>query len=154
MKTKPPKRTKRLRPGSERDLLVLPDKLAPAPRPLPTLPKTAPALLGDLGLAQVRDLAIADLAGRLNAAPEAIIVRTLEDVDWPDASLGCPEPGFMYAQVITPGYRIILEAGGQTYAYHASRYAVKLCQQPTELSPEDEGQVEIADPRDLYNSRR
>lgn len=43
-----------------------------------------------------------------------------EEVEWPDASLGCPEPGMMYAQVITPGYHIVLEADGEEYEYHTS----------------------------------
>jgi hypothetical protein len=35
----------------------------------------------------------------------------------------------MYAQVITPGYRVVLEAGGQRYEYHTDtgRFVV-LCE--------------------------
>lgn len=72
-------------------------------------------------------LAIADLAQRLGLPESAITVRTVESVEWPDASLGCPRPGMMYAQVITPGYRIVLEAAGQTYEYHTSQSHVVLC---------------------------
>jgi len=71
--------------------------------------------------------AIADLAGRLGVAAEAIQVRSVEALEWPDASLGCPQPGMVYAQVITPGYRIVLEAGGQAYEYHSSRSRVVYC---------------------------
>ncbi len=71
--------------------------------------------------------AIADLAGRLGVAAEAIQVRSVEAVEWPDASLGCPQPGMVYAQVITPGYRIVLEAEGQAYEYHSSRSRVVYC---------------------------
>jgi hypothetical protein len=71
--------------------------------------------------------AIADLAGRLGIAADAIQVQSAEAVEWPDASLGCPEPGMMYAQVITPGYRIVLEAGGQLYEYHSSLSRVVYC---------------------------
>jgi len=66
----------------------------------------------------VSDLAVADLAGQLGIAAEAITVRSVEAVEWNDASLGCAKPGRMYAQVITPGYRIVLEANGQSYEYH------------------------------------
>ena len=31
---------------------------------------------------------------------------TVEPVDWPDTSLGCPKPGEFYAQVVTLGYRV------------------------------------------------
>jgi hypothetical protein len=74
-------------------------------------------------------LASADLAKRLGLAPEAIKLVSAEEVQWSDASLGCPQPGMMYAQVITPGYRVVLEAGGHVYEYHADmgRFAV-LCE--------------------------
>ncbi len=60
----------------------------------------------------------ADLAQELGVAAEEIQVAAVEAVDWPDASLGCPEEGMMYAQVITPGYRIQLRVDGNSYEYH------------------------------------
>lgn len=57
-------------------------------------------------------------AAELGLSPDAITVESVEELDWPDASLGCPQPGMLYAQVITPGYRVIVTAGGQTYAVH------------------------------------
>jgi hypothetical protein len=38
--------------------------------------------------------------------------------EWNDSSLGCPEPGQTYAQVITPGYIIILAVGPTNYEVH------------------------------------
>ena len=92
------------------------------PMPSATLPpqETTPAATR-APLPTVGELAVADLAGQLGIAAEAITVRSVEAVEWSDASLGCPEPGMMYAQVITPGYRIVLEANGQSYEYHAGR---------------------------------
>ena len=49
---------------------------------------------------------------------DEITLVTAEAVDWPDSSLGCPQPGMMYGQVITPGYKIVLEAGGVEYSFH------------------------------------
>jgi len=70
-----------------------------------------------------------DLARRLDLSPEEMLVVSTEAVEWPDTSLGCPQPGMMYAQVITPGFRLVLEAEGQTYQYHTDRAArVVLCQ--------------------------
>jgi len=69
-----------------------------------------------------------DLSQRLGIGIEEIEVQSVEAVEWPDASLGCPQPGMMYAQVITPGYRILLRAGGQTYEYHSDRQRAILCQ--------------------------
>lgn len=34
------------------------------------------------------------------------------------ASLGCPQPGMVYAEVLTPGYLILLEANNDEYEYH------------------------------------
>lgn len=45
----------------------------------------------------------------------------LERMAWPDASLGTPEPGKVYAHVVTPGFRIELVCGGKSYRYHASK---------------------------------
>lgn len=69
-----------------------------------------------------------DLVKRAALTPEEIKVTGLEAVQWPSTALGCPQPGMMYAQVITPGYRVLLQARGQTYKYHtdAGRWAV-LC---------------------------
>jgi hypothetical protein len=64
------------------------------------------------------DTAIQDLAKRLEVAPEAIDVMEVIELDWPDASLGCPAPDMAYAQVITPGMQVILESDGKIYAYH------------------------------------
>jgi hypothetical protein len=76
-------------------------------------------------------LAKEDLVDKLGLAPEAIQLVSVEAVDWPDASLGCPQEGMMYAQVITPGFLIVLEVEGQTYEYHTdSTDYVVLCENP------------------------
>ncbi len=67
----------------------------------------------------VVDIAKKDLAGRLNLPVEDIQLVKQEKVDWQDTSLGFPEVGMMYAQVITPGFRMILKAGGKFYEYHS-----------------------------------
>jgi hypothetical protein len=59
-----------------------------------------------------------DLAQRLNIDISAITPITAEEREWPDSSLGCPSPDMAYLDVITPGYQIILEASGKSYAYH------------------------------------
>lgn len=81
---------------------------------------------------QARDvvqLAKEDLARRLKLPVSEISVVSVEAVDWPDTSLGCPQPGMAYAQVITPGFRVVLEAAGQSYEYHTDQdSSVVLCQ--------------------------
>jgi hypothetical protein len=79
---------------------------------------------------EVLAAAIADLAEQTGLAESDIRLVSMAAVEWNDASLGCPQEGFMYAQVITPGYLMFLEAGGQQYEYHSDQRAnVVLCQQ-------------------------
>jgi hypothetical protein len=66
-------------------------------------------------------LAKEDLARRLDLSVSEVSLISVEAVDWPDTSLGCPQPGMAYAQVVTPGYLIVLEAEGQRYAYQTNR---------------------------------
>lgn len=73
---------------------------------------------------RVVGLARDDLAKRLKINPDEIELVSAEAVNWPDASLGNPQPGMMYAQVITPGYKIVLAAKGNRYQYHSSRQSV------------------------------
>lgn len=76
------------------------------------------------------ELAKEHLANRKGIDKEQITVLSVKAVDWPDASLGCPEPGMFYAQVITPGYGIVLSHDGERYEYHTDRSSrVVLCQQ-------------------------
>lgn len=63
--------------------------------------------------------AVAELAARLGVSPEQIELLSLQEVEWRDSSLGLPQPGMMYAQVMTPGYRIELRAADRRYRYHA-----------------------------------
>lgn len=63
--------------------------------------------------------AITDLATTLGIDGDAVAVVLVEEVAWSDASLGCPQPGMSYAQVITDGMRILLEADGSLYDYRA-----------------------------------
>ena len=58
------------------------------------------------------------LAAQLDIPSDEVTVLSFEAVEWPDASLGCPEPGIMYAQVVSPGYRFLLQAGGTEYEVH------------------------------------
>jgi len=71
------------------------------------------------------DTSGADLASRLQIGEDQIEDRirmsSIETVEWRDSSLGCLEMGRGYLQVTTPGYRIVLRAGGKLYEYHAAQ---------------------------------
>ena len=83
----------------------------------------------------------ADAIQRTGKSEKDVTVVSAERVSWSDASVGCPAPGRMYAQVITPGYRIVLKVGQEQLSYHAgSGGKPVLCpadraQPPTQSSP-------------------
>jgi hypothetical protein len=103
---------------------------------LPTSPVAEPGAAPVQGLAQpvpgseaALAAAITHLIQQTGLPPDQITVTSIQPMEWPDASLGCPQEGMMYAQVITPGYLIVLEAQGQTFEYHTDQGTnVVLCQ--------------------------
>jgi hypothetical protein len=80
-------------------------------------PFGSPDCTSDQGRCQEAMIALVseDLAARTGT--EVVLVSS-EHVNWPDASLGNPQPDHLYPQVITPGFKIVLAAGGDTYEYH------------------------------------
>lgn len=82
-------------------------------------PQTAVGEEADASRPAVVRQAVADLAARLGVGVDEIAVRGFETVTWPDASLGCPEPGMAYAQMVSEGTRIELAAQERVYTYHA-----------------------------------
>jgi len=71
-----------------------------------------------------------DLSQRLGMSVDDIAIKEVKAVEWKDASLGCPQRGVNYVQVVTPGYRIMLEANGQTYDYRTDGRRIFLCERP------------------------
>lgn len=63
-------------------------------------------------------MAKADLAKRLGIPEAEIEVMEARAVVWPDAGLGCPQPGMSYIQIPFDGGLIVLEVDGQEYNYH------------------------------------
>ncbi|MGQ9501114.1 MAG: hypothetical protein ACUVSF_09110 [Anaerolineae bacterium] len=89
--------------------------------------ETLPAEIDPEAHAAVQ-LAVEDLVQRFAAVRSSIRVIRAAAVEWSDTSLGCPKEGMMYAQVITPGFLVLLSVEGRVYEYHTDRghYAV-LC---------------------------
>ena len=77
-----------------------------------------------------------DLATELSINSQDIDVLQAEFVTWPDSSVGCPQPGMQYLQVLTSGARILLEANNAIYAYHSGgNRPLVLCKKPSPISP-------------------
>lgn len=58
------------------------------------------------------------LTKALDAAPAEISILEVQKVEWSDASLGCPQEGYMYAQMITPGYLVKAQVNGEEQTVH------------------------------------
>jgi len=91
--------------------------------PLPTPSFKTPCLSGD----SIEERAREALANWLSISGEEIEVIEVEEVEWPDTSLGCPQPGMVYAQVITPGFRVVMRVGSKVYEYHSGGGHWVLC---------------------------
>ena len=75
------------------------------------------------GLENLVQMAKEDLARRVSISANQINLVEATEAEWSDSSLDCPQPGMSYLQVMTPGYRILLEANGTQYEYHSNRDA-------------------------------
>jgi hypothetical protein len=61
---------------------------------------------------------LADAATRSGVDRGNLQVPRMEPAEWPDSGLGCPQPGQLYLQVITPGWLIEVQGGGKIFEYH------------------------------------
>lgn len=108
--------------GTPEATLSATDTPVSEPTPTPTEPGRSPGEMATpdeaKALRAVASTALEDLSTRLGIPAERIDVAEVKEVDWPDTSLGCPRPGMAYAQVITNGMQVILEAEGKSYDYH------------------------------------
>jgi hypothetical protein len=75
--------------------------------------------------------ALRDAASHLNVGEDQLHVDQVEPRQWPDSALGCPQPGIMYSQIVTPGFLIIISTrNGKRLEYHANaRGDVRLCEE-------------------------
>ena len=79
-----------------------------------------------------------DLAQRTGIPKEEITLVEFQLVTWPNAALGCPQPGMAYADVLVDGYLIMLRSGPGTYNYHGGGYPDAgpfLCEIGTKIIP-------------------
>lgn len=95
----------------------------PSPKPLTIFPPN----INSPPQEEYVSMAKKDLAAKLKINMEEIKEVKTEPIDWNDTSLGCPEKGKLYPQVITSGLIITLSAEQQTYNYHAGLNRVITC---------------------------
>lgn len=87
------------------------------------------------------DALIEQASQESGVAAEEVEVVAAEAVTWSDGSLGCPQEGMAYTQALVPGFRVMLEVGGERIQYHAgSDGEFFSCDDPQE--PVDSGTVD------------
>lgn len=78
----------------------------------------------------------ADLEQRLRIDTKGLQPVRAESVNWNDGSLGCPRPGQVYTQAVTPGYHVVFEIDETYYDYRAKRDGYfMLCELPVLTRP-------------------
>lgn len=80
--------------------------------------------------------AVQQMLANVLGIPVAVVTVTgVEPVQWTDTCLEAPFPDEVCAEVLTPGYRLVLEAGGETFELRtdASGRSVRLAQGGSEL---------------------
>ena len=101
------------------DILELrPSQTLPAGLERVKTPDTSP-VVGEVPTEILEEI-IADLVQRTGAARGVIQVVRAEAVVWNDGSLGCPQPGMAYIQILINGYWVMLDIEGTAYDYRVS----------------------------------
>jgi len=80
-------------------------------------------------------LAIETLSDKLAIDADQIEVVYVSAMNWPDSSLGCPQPGVDYLQVVTPGSLVLLRAGTNAYRVHVGNTRAIICDRPGSPGP-------------------
>jgi hypothetical protein len=62
--------------------------------------------------------AIRDLANALGVSQDQVSLVSAAIIEWPDSCLGVQQANIACAEIVTPGYLILLEANGRQYEYH------------------------------------
>ena len=70
---------------------------------------------------------VADIAKTAGVPVDQVEVISAQAVTFPDGSLGCPQPGLAYTQIVVDGYQIVAKAGGTLYDYRGTGSTFKRC---------------------------
>lgn len=88
---------------------------------------------------------VRDLAASLAIPVEEVEVERVQPVTWRDGSLGCPEPGMLYSQMLVDGFHVLLRASGETHDYRVGRGGrFRRCTRPPDealLEPWDDSRL-------------
>ncbi len=78
------------------------------------------------------------LGHELKAPEKDINVVSVENMTWGDSSLGCPEPGKFYAQMLVDGHLVVATYNKQNYNVHMGNGGGRVCYLPEGILPTPE----------------
>ncbi len=102
--------------------IVVPDQAMQAPEP-------------------AQQAAIKQLAANLGIAASEVKLDSSTLMEWPNGCLGVAQQGVMCSQIVTPGYLIVLDAGGRQYEYHTNQDASMIVPATLSLSWTEQGGI-------------
>jgi hypothetical protein len=108
----------------------------PTATPAPSVPEAA-------------SRATALLIGALGVPASTATVTEFSHFEWANAGLGCPEPGVAYAEVVTPGWMIVISVSGVVYEFHTDESGENLIN-CTELRSRFPDVINLADAASLF----
>lgn len=83
-----------------------------------------------------------------------VTLISLQAHDFNDSSLGCPEPGMAYQQVVTPGHSAIVEAEGRRFDIRVAGGHGRICRNNKNRKPKTNSGRESAVTAMIENARR
>jgi hypothetical protein len=110
-----------------------PSREAPSPTPASVAPSLVPQESasmepGAIQLpASIIDPVVADIAKTAGVPVDQVVVISAESMTFPDGSLGCPQPGMAYTQILVDGYQIVAKVNGVLYDYRGSGTSFQRC---------------------------
>ena len=117
---------------------------APSPRHAKSVSVSGASAWPGISERSIAEPGIRALADHLDVPPDAIEVDSVRAVDWRDSSLGCPQTGEAYLQVITPGHEITLRVDGRLYVVHEASGRAFVCTRKKPSIPETTAELELA----------
>ena len=99
------------------------------------------ALLAGTADSSADDIARQTVARALGIAPDSTRVISSIPRDFPDASLDCPQPDTAYAQVITPGFQVLVEADGRRFDVRVAGSTGRICHRRRAPAPADKARI-------------
>ena len=83
----------------------------------------------------VRAMARQIAASYASISPGSVDIIAVEAVEFADSSLGCPQPDMAYLTVITPGHKVIAQAGSRQLDIRIAGSRGFVCETPGQSVP-------------------